>query len=115
MAWRVAACDLYPFIFLDLILSMLAALQAPVIPMSRNRQAARDRLAAGLDYEVNLEAEIEILELHEKVDRLLTQHLDEPLKIQREQLQLPTRFVPANGYMQWGRAEAMTDYILIMI
>ena len=64
------AFDPYPFIFLNLLLSMLAALQAPVIMMSQNRQAAKDRLAAALDYEVNVKAESSIAELHDKVDRL---------------------------------------------
>jgi len=59
---------------------MLAALQAPIILMSQNRQAARDRLAAGLDYEVNLKAEIEIIELHEKPDRIFGEHLEEPVE-----------------------------------
>lgn len=59
------AFDSYPFIFLNLILSMVAALQAPIILMSQNRQAARDRVAASLDYEVNLEAELEIMALHD--------------------------------------------------
>ncbi|MBC7809373.1 MAG: DUF1003 domain-containing protein, partial [Akkermansiaceae bacterium] len=62
--------DPYPFIFLNLILSMLAALQAPVIMMSQNRYAAKDRVAAEHDYEVNLKAELEILALHQKVDTL---------------------------------------------
>ena len=62
--------DPYPFIFLNLVLSMIAALQAPVIMMSQNRQAERDRLDAGHDYEVNLKAEIEIMALHEKLDEL---------------------------------------------
>ena len=62
--------DPYPFIFLNLVLSMIAALQAPVIMMSQNRQAARDRLDAAHDYEVNLKAEIEIMALHEKLDEL---------------------------------------------
>ncbi len=66
-----AQFDPYPYIFLNLLLSMLASIQAPLILMSQNRQAARDRIQATLDYEVNLKAEIEILELHEKVDRLL--------------------------------------------
>jgi len=60
--------DPYPYIFLNLVLSMVAALQAPVILMSQNRQAVRDRIAASLDYEVNLKAEIEIMALHEKLD-----------------------------------------------
>lgn len=62
--------DPYPFIFLNLLLSMLAALQAPVIMMSQNRQAQRDRIDAAHDYEVNLKAEIEIMALHEKLDEL---------------------------------------------
>ena len=62
--------DPYPFIFLNLVLSMIAALQAPVIMMSQNRQAARDRIDATHDYEVNLKAEIEIMALHEKLDEL---------------------------------------------
>jgi len=62
--------DPYPFIFLNLILSMIAALQAPVIMMSQNRQSARDRIDAAHDYEVNLKAEIEIMALHEKLDEM---------------------------------------------
>jgi uncharacterized membrane protein len=68
-----AAFDPYPFVFLNLLLSMLAALQAPVIMMSQNRQAAKDRLAAALDYEVNVKAESAIAELHDKIDRLTLQ------------------------------------------
>lgn len=64
------AFDRYPFIFLNLILSMIAALQAPIILMSQNRQAVRDRIAAALDYEVNLKAELEIMGLHEMVAAL---------------------------------------------
>ncbi|HVZ14659.1 MAG TPA: DUF1003 domain-containing protein [Bauldia sp.] len=67
------ALDPYPFIFLNLLLSMLAAVQAPIIMMSQNRQAAKDRLAAALDYEVNLKSEIAIAELHAKIDRLAGQ------------------------------------------
>ena len=65
--------DPYPFIFLNLVLSMLAALQAPIIMMSQNRQALKDRLVANTDYEVNLKAELEILALHDKIDRLEAQ------------------------------------------
>jgi uncharacterized membrane protein len=71
------AFDPYPYIFLNLMLSMLAALQAPIIMMSQNRQAARDRLEARLDYETNTRSEAEIAALHEKVDRLLAR-LDRP-------------------------------------
>lgn len=75
--WLVLArpFDPYPFIFLNLMLSLLAAVQAPVILMSQNRQAARDRLAANHDYEVNLKAEIEIAALHEKLDQIRTNEL----------------------------------------
>ncbi|MEW9808066.1 DUF1003 domain-containing protein [Mesorhizobium marinum] len=62
--------DPYPFIFLNLVLSMVAALQAPIIMMSQNRQTERDRLDASHDYEVNLKAEIEIMALHEKLDEM---------------------------------------------
>ncbi|PZU11349.1 MAG: hypothetical protein DI606_11030 [Sphingobium sp.] len=67
------AFDPFPYIFLNLMLSMLAALQAPVIMMSQNRQAAKDRLEARLDYETNVRSESEIALLHEKMDRLLEQ------------------------------------------
>jgi uncharacterized membrane protein len=65
------AFDPYPFIFLNLLLSTLAAVQAPIIMMSQNRQADKDRVAASHDYEVNLRAELEILRLHEKVNHLI--------------------------------------------
>jgi uncharacterized membrane protein len=67
------AFDPYPFIFLNLLLSTLAAIQAPIIMMSQNRQANKDRAAASHDYEVNLRAELEILRLHEKVNHLIEQ------------------------------------------
>lgn len=63
--------DPFPYIFLNLLLSTLAAVQAPLIMMSQNRMAAHDRLQATRDFEVNLKAELEILALHEKLDRLL--------------------------------------------
>jgi uncharacterized membrane protein len=69
------AFDPYPFILLNLGLSMLAAVQAPLILMSQNRQAAQDRVAAKHDYEVNLKAELEILSLHDKLDQMRTQEL----------------------------------------
>jgi uncharacterized membrane protein len=65
-----ATFDPYPFILLNLVLSMLAAIQAPVIMMSQNRQVAKDRLKGDLDYEVNLKAELEVAQLHRKVDRV---------------------------------------------
>lgn len=63
--------DAYPYIFLNLMLSMLAAIQAPVIMMSQNRQAEKDRIAARHDYEVNLRTQLEILRLHRRFDHLL--------------------------------------------
>lgn len=62
--------DEYPFILLNLILSSIAALQAPVIMMSQNRQAEKDRVRSDIEYEVNVKAELEIAHLHEKVDRV---------------------------------------------
>jgi uncharacterized membrane protein len=79
--WHLAF-DPYPFIFLNLMLSMIAALQAPVIMMSQNRSAKRDRLMAEHDYEVNLRAEVEIMALHEKWDRLQLDTLNEKLERQ---------------------------------
>lgn len=73
------AFDPYPYIFLNLMLSTLAAVQAPIIMMSQNRQAAKDRLAARLDYEVNLRTELEMLRLHDKIDLAVAARLDEVL------------------------------------
>ena len=67
LARHSASFDPYPYILLNLFLSMLAAIQAPVILMSQNRQGVKDRLAADHDYEVNLKAELEILSLHDKL------------------------------------------------
>ncbi|MES2337286.1 MAG: DUF1003 domain-containing protein [Pseudomonadota bacterium] len=69
------AFDPYPYIFLNLMLSTLAAIQAPVIMMSQNRQATKDRLAASLDYETNLRAELDILRLHHKLDTAVIERL----------------------------------------
>jgi uncharacterized membrane protein len=71
-----AAFDPYPYIFLNLLLSTVAAIQAPIIMMSQNRQSAKDRLAASLDYETNLRAELDILRVHHKIDHLLLARLD---------------------------------------
>ena len=80
------AYDPYPYILLNLILSMLAAIQAPVILMSQNRQAAKDRAQAEHDYEVNLKAELEIMALHEKLDELRDRQWAELMALQREQI-----------------------------
>jgi uncharacterized membrane protein len=75
--------DPYPFILLNLILSCIAALQAPVIMMSQNRQEARDRERAKDDYEINMKAEKEIKELHKKFDIIIKQH-DDMLKMLKQ-------------------------------
>ncbi|MFL6596101.1 MAG: DUF1003 domain-containing protein [Chthoniobacterales bacterium] len=80
--------DPYPFILLNLILSCLAALQAPVIMMSQNRSEARDRLRAENDYKVNLKAELEIRHLHEKVDHLLRRQYNRLFEVQQIQIEL---------------------------
>ncbi len=82
------AFDPYPFIFLNLILSTLAAIQAPVIMMSQNRQAAKDRLSAEHDYVVNLRAELEIMRLHDKLDDLRQQEMVEILRCNTEALDI---------------------------
>lgn len=79
------AFDPYPYVFLNLMLSTLAAIQAPIIMMSQNRQSEKDRLAATLDYEVNLRCELEMLRLHEKVDLAVAEKLDEILAVLRTQ------------------------------
>ncbi|MCK0135135.1 DUF1003 domain-containing protein [Arenibacter sp. S6351L] len=80
--------DPYPFILLNLILSCLAALQAPVIMMSQNRQEEKDRERAKQDYMVNLKAELEIRILHEKLDHLIMHQQQELLNIQQVQVEM---------------------------
>jgi uncharacterized membrane protein len=82
------AFDPYPFILLNLILSTLAAIQAPIIMMSQNRAEARDRLRAENDYKVNLKAELEIRHLHEKIDHLLRKQYNRLFEIQQIQIEL---------------------------
>jgi uncharacterized membrane protein len=88
-----ASFDPYPYILLNLFLSMLAAIQAPIILMSQNRQAYKDRLSAEHDYEVNLKAELEIMVLHEKIDLLREEQWSELLSIQQEQLRLLSKLI----------------------
>ena len=90
LATRGSTFDPYPYILLNLFLSMLAAIQAPIILMSQNRQAERDRTSAAHDYEVNLKAELEIMLLHDKLDELRETQWAELLRLQREQLDLLT-------------------------
>jgi uncharacterized membrane protein len=80
------AFDPYPYILLNLVLSMLAAIQAPIILMSNNRQSEKDRMRAEHDYEVNLKAELEIMLLHEKFDQLRQQQWTEMLALQHQQM-----------------------------
>ncbi len=80
--------DPYPFILLNLVLSCVAAIQAPVIMMSQNRQEAKDRLRAEHDYRVNLKAELEVRHLNEKMDLLITRQWQRLLEVQQIQLEL---------------------------
>lgn len=80
--------DPYPYILLNLFLSMLASIQAPIILMSQNRHAEKDRLDAEHDYEVNLKAELDIMLLHDKMDLLREVQWNELLAIQNEQITL---------------------------
>ena len=96
LLWAVHPPDPYPFIFLNLILSCIAALQAPVIMMSQNRQEMRDRQQAEQDYKINLKAELEIRHLHEKMDHLLHHHSQRLLEIQQIQTDLLRQLVQKN-------------------
>ena len=89
-SWLLVAqpFDPYPYILLNLCLSCIAALQAPVIMMSQKRQEARDRIGAARDYQVNLKAELEIRHLHQKLDHLLSNQWDRLMEVQEIQLQL---------------------------
>ena len=87
------AFDPYPFIFLNLLLSMIAAIQAPIIMMSQNRQGKKDRENAEHDYEVNLKAELEIMGLHEKLDQMRTEQITRLLNYQQEQMAILTTLV----------------------
>ena len=83
-----SAFDPYPYILLNLFLSMLASIQAPIIMMSQKRQAAKDRLDAAHDYEVNMKAELEIADLHKKMDELREKQWLELIELQQEQIRL---------------------------
>lgn len=80
--------DPYPFILLNLILSCLAAIQAPIIMMSQNRQEMKDRIRSENDYKINLKSEIEIRTLHEKVDHLLLDQWSKMMRIQEIQIEI---------------------------
>ena len=91
--WASHPPDPYPYILLNLILSCLASLQAPLILMSQNRQEVRDRQRAEMDYQINLKAELEIRHLHEKLDHLLHHHSERLLEIQQIQVDLLRQLV----------------------
>ena len=88
MATSVHLSNMFYFILLNLILSCIAAIQAPVIMMSQNRQEAKDRLRSQNDYQINLKAELEIQHLHEKLDHLLQHQWERLAQIQEIQLDL---------------------------
>lgn len=92
------AFDPYPYILMNLFLSMTAAVQAPIILMSQNRQAARDRLDATHDYEVNLKAELEIIGLHAKLDDLREAKWQELIETQQQQIKLLTELLEKSEY-----------------
>ena len=89
--------DPYPFILLNLVLSCLAAIQAPVILMSQNRQESKDRLRSEQDYRINLKAELEIRHLHEKIDHLLSSQWQRLLQIQEVQMELMEELADKKG------------------
>ena len=83
-----SAFDPYPYILLNLALSCIAAIQAPIIMMSQNRAAARDRMEADEDFRINLKAELEIAALHEKLDHLLHTQWERMVELQQTQIEL---------------------------
>jgi uncharacterized membrane protein len=97
LARRGGSFDPYPYILLNLFLSMLAAVQAPIILMSQNRQSVKDRLDSAHDYEVNLKAELEILSLHEKIDELREKNWTELILMQQEQIRLLLQLLNGRG------------------
>ena len=100
LGWRGATFDPFPYILLNLFLSMLAAIQAPIILMSQNRQSEKDRRTVAHDYEVNLKAELEIMLLHEKIDGLRETQWAELLALQQQQLNLLTGLLEARPLRQ---------------
>ncbi len=87
------AFDPYPYILLNLVLSCLAAIQAPIIMMSQNRQAAADRLGAQHDYEVNVKSELEIMQVHEKLNALRERDWAVLVELQNRQIQMLQRLL----------------------
>ena len=102
--------DPYPFILLNLVLSCVAALQAPLIMMSQNRQAARDRVEARHDYEVNMKAELEIMGLHTKVDQLRDEQWRELVGLQTRQLRLLDEIQRTVAHLPGGAGGVGSDH-----
>ncbi len=98
MFWR--PFDPFPYILLNLVLSCIAALQAPIIMMSQNRQEAKDRLRAEHDYRINLKAELEVRQLNLKIDQLLTHQWQRLLEIQRIQTELMQELTTARHHQR---------------
>ena len=101
--WFSDSFDPYPFILLNLFLSCLAALQAPVIMMSQNRQAAKERMRSDYEYSINLKAELEIRQLHSKMDQFTRNQWERHLEFQQMQIDL------AEEMLQIGRGEAPSN------
>ena len=97
--------DPYPYILLNLVLSMLAAIQAPVIMMSQNRHSEKDRIDAAHDYEVNLKAELEIMSLHQKLDTLRQEQWSELVAVQQDQIGILTQLMEDVRALKSGAAE----------
>ena len=99
--------DPYPFILLNLLLSCLAAIQAPVIMMSQNRQEEKDRLRNENDYQINLKAEIEIRTLHQKIDLLMQEQFKQLIETQAEQIRLLQNIIKEerNGKRKEGNGQ----------
>ncbi len=97
VVFREHPFDPYPFILLNLVLSCLAALQAPIIMMAQNRMSHRDRRQADQDFRVNLKAEIEVATLHEKVDHLLHAQWERMVELQQMQLELLQELAQRRG------------------
>ena len=104
MVLLIQPFDPYPYIFLNLVLSGLAGFQAPIILMSQNRQDAKDRLRSEFDYRVNLKAEMEIRNLNEKMDLMLSQQWQRLLEIQRLQFQVMEELAGICGKLGNGPA-----------
>lgn len=100
------AFDPYPYILLNLVLSCVAAVQAPLIMMSQNRQAAADRASAQHDYEVNVKAELEIMQVHEKLNVLREHDWAQLVDLQNRQIELLQRmFAHQTGLAEPGRTQ----------